>query len=671
MTSLSMNLVKRVERLPKPARATEAMQPLFEAVSNSIHSTQDKFGAKVSSQGRIYVEVTTNRSKSDVGATVSDNGIGLDKTNYDAFVTTDTDNKIAIGGKGVGRLLWLDCFEKIHVETIYKDKDGLRKRSFDFRLSANEQITNYKESGKGLEAAKTGMNITFTGLRNNGYLERFPGRATYVFQHFMSHFLPTFIGGKSPYVSVTCGDETREFPDAIKEIIYRRSTVESDTPTYGKLKIELMECDKTASADLDGRHFVHFIAHDRTVHSQNIDGRLGLKYFGDNLDRVFHACIFGDFLNKNVNQERTRFTFDDATIENIVNDICMPNIGSFLSGPLSEQSNEQARVVEEIVATYPSVKFGPIEELQKHVPSGELANDAIYSHLARQRFRRDQKQAEKIKDALNKLKGVGIDQGSLKNTIIEASKAIEDSEQRSLAEYIVRRKVVLDFLALLLEKVRNDTKDSAFQHESVLHTFICPMGIATVGRRKGLVEPASHDLWVVDERLTFAEYFSSDVAFDDLAKEFKSRERPDVAIFDYVHGLRESDDSSKIILVEFKRPGRTSYEAHENPQLQVERYIRRLQSGEEMDVRGRPIAFNMDAIFYCYIVADCVGSMHEWTYSWGRTADGRGRIYQPNSGFKGTIELIGWDNLLEDAKGRNKAFFDRAGISEKNFFSNN
>jgi hypothetical protein len=36
-------------------------------------------------------------------------------TNYEAFATTDTDNKIHIGGKGVGRLLWLDCLRDIEV----------------------------------------------------------------------------------------------------------------------------------------------------------------------------------------------------------------------------------------------------------------------------------------------------------------------------------------------------------------------------------------------------------------------------------------------------------------------------------------------------------------------------------------------------------------------------
>jgi hypothetical protein len=579
MASLSMNLVKRVERLPKPSRAREAMQPLFEAISNSIHSTQEKFDTKVGSHGRIYVEVSTDRAKSNVSASVADNGVGLNKKHYEAFVTTDTDNKIDIGGKGIGRLLWLDCFERIHVDTIFSEGKSLRRRSFDFRLSKDEQITNYQETTKSLDRASTGMTVSFRGLRDNGYLETFPGRSSYVLQHFMSHFLPTFIGGKSPFISLTCGDETWEFPKAIDKIIRRRLTVESATREYGKLTIELLECEKTASADLKGRHFIHFIAHDRTVHSQNIDGRLGLRYFGKDADSVFHACLFGGFLNRHVNQERTRFTFDDATIENIVNDVCIPHVDKFLAEPISEQKKEQAKVVEQIVATYPSVKFGSITELQKHVPSGELADDAIYSHLARQRFRRDQKQAEKIKEAFKKLKADNIDPDSLSKAIAEGSRAIEDSEQRSLAEYIVRRKVVLEFLGLLLQKVRNVATGSAFQKESVLHTFICPMRIATVGHRKGLIEPASHDLWVIDERLTFAEYFSSDVAFDDLAKEFKSKERPDLVIFDHIHGLREADDSSRILLIEFKRPGRTSYSDNENPQHQIERYIRKLQSG--------------------------------------------------------------------------------------------
>jgi len=299
-----------------------------------------------------------------------------------------------------------------------------------------------------------------------------------------------------------------------------------------------------------------------------------------------------------------------------------------------------------------------------------LHKDAIYGHLSRERFRRDEKQAEKIRNVLTRLKDGSADATTFTSTIAEASKALEDAEQRSLAEYVVRRKVVLDFIEILLEKSRDDDRDSAFQREDILHSFICPVRVNNVSEGKGrrVDASSSHDLWIVDERLTFTEYFSSDVEFNVLAEEFDSEERSDVLIFDHVHGLRQTDEPSKVLLVEFKRPGRTSYSENENPQFQVEKYVQRLQSGKLNDVRGRPVRLDHNAIFYCYIVADIVGRLDEWTFTWQRTADGRGRIYRPNGGFHGSIELIGWDSLIEDARARNKAFFDRAGISGKSFF---
>lgn len=670
-TSLKPNLVKRIERLPKPSSASSALQPLFEAISNAIHSTQSRFEHAVSRRGEVYVVVSTNRNKEEVWATVEDNGSGLDEKNWEAFLTTDTDNKITIGGKGVGRLLWLDCFESISISSNFKYGDEVRRRSFNFVLHPEHQIQNASVVTLSPNT-ETSFFVKFKGLRQNGYLEKFPGRDSYIFQHVTSHFLPIFIGGRAPRVNVTIGDKTHNYPDAIREIVRRRepeiSIVSND---YGSLTLILMECDKVASADLKGLHFIHFIANDRTVHSQSIDGKLGLKCFGDNDDRVFHAILTGVYLDRNVNQERTAFTFEDAVIDKIVNDFCIPHIENFLSAPLAKLSGEQRQIIENIASTYPSVAFGNADELQGKVPSGALKGDAIYAHLARERFRRDEKQAEKIRGVLTRLKDSATNANSFAAAIADASKALEDAEQRSLAEYVVRRKVVLDFIELLLEKVRDLSSDAAYQREDILHSFICPLKINNTIDGKGRrVEPsASHDLWIIDERLTFAEYFSSDVEFDALAKAFDSKDRSDILIFDYVHGLRQTDEPSKVLLVEFKRPGRTNYDESENPQFQVERYVQRLQSGRLTDVRGRPVKLDRNTIFYCYIIADIVGKLDEWTFTWQHTADGRGRLYRPNGGFLGSVELIGWDALIEDARARNRAFFDRAGISGKSFFS--
>ena len=669
MTSLRPNLVKRIERLPKPSNVAGAMQPLFEAVSNAIHSTQGKFGDQVVQRGRVTLSIDTNRKKENVWATVEDNGFGLDEANWDAFTTTDTDNKAAIGGKGVGRLLWLDCFENISVNSVFDAAEGRKRRTFEFVLAQEDQIRDPKISDATTEPT-TSFFVKFSGLRDNGYRDKFPGRDSFIFQHLTSHFLPIFIGGRGPRVTVSVGIESREYPEAINSIVKRRETgVAIDTKEYGILSLTLMECEKVASRDLKGSHFVHFIAHDRTVISQSIDAKLGLKYLGENEDRVFHAIITGDYLDDNVNQERTAFLFPDSVIERIINEHCTSHIDKFLVDPLGKLSTSQIATIEKITESYPSVAFGDSKELQKNLPSGELSPDAIYGHLSRERFRRDQRQAQQVRSVLTRLKEGTANVESFSAAIEAARDAIEEVEQRSLAEYVVRRKVVLDFIEILLQNVRDDSRDSSYQREDILHSFICPLRVNALASGKKVEPATSHDLWIIDERLTFAQYFSSDVEFSALSSAVESDERPDVLIFDYVHGLRQTKEPTKVLLVEFKRPGRTSYGDAENPQAQVERYIRRMLGGHLTDVRGRPIRLDQNAIFYCFIVADIVGKLDDWTFTWRRTADGRGRLYQPDHGFNGSIEIIGWDALLSDARARNEAFFDKIGISGKSFFS--
>jgi hypothetical protein len=65
MPSLKPNLVKRIARLPKPTNTAAALQPLFEAISNSIHSTQAKFGGRVAARGRIVIDITQDRKKGE------------------------------------------------------------------------------------------------------------------------------------------------------------------------------------------------------------------------------------------------------------------------------------------------------------------------------------------------------------------------------------------------------------------------------------------------------------------------------------------------------------------------------------------------------------------------------------------------------------------------------
>ena len=122
MPSLSSDIVGRVKRLPLRPSASSALMPLFEAVSNALHAVQDRFKEATAERGTIEIEAhrykTGSLSGHISGFTISDNGIGLTRENFDSFLMPDSQYKIARGGKGVGRLGWLKVFRDIRVDPV-------------------------------------------------------------------------------------------------------------------------------------------------------------------------------------------------------------------------------------------------------------------------------------------------------------------------------------------------------------------------------------------------------------------------------------------------------------------------------------------------------------------------------------------------------------------------
>ena len=92
---------------------------MFEAVSNAFYALEDRFGQKQLAEGRVTITVSDLADPEKIEVVVGDNGIGIDKARYDAFCEIDTDFKRLKGGKGVGRLFWLDAFGEIRVDSIY------------------------------------------------------------------------------------------------------------------------------------------------------------------------------------------------------------------------------------------------------------------------------------------------------------------------------------------------------------------------------------------------------------------------------------------------------------------------------------------------------------------------------------------------------------------------
>ena len=137
-----------------------------------------------------------------------------------------------------------------------------------------------------------------------------------------------------------------------------------------------------------------------------------------------------------------------------------------------------------------------------------------------------------------------------------------------------------------------------------------------------------------------------------------SAERPVLLIWDKLHGLSSDEDPIKrLMLVEFKKPGRRQYPDRYSPLNQVSRYLNQLKNGDIENIHNRRVRVADDCLYFCYVVADIVGNLEMHTSTWKTTADGRGRWIELGGKFRGTLEVIEWRDLVQDARARNAAYF--------------
>lgn len=216
MPALTPNIENRVRKLPKPSNATQSLQPLFEAVSNAMFAIEDRYDAH-DGKGRIDITVSKLADPAAIEISIADDGIGLDGRRYAAFCELDTDFKKSRGGKGVGRLFWLDAFSDIQVDSSYALGWGMAKRAFAFVLNNSEQVIPSAEDEPAATTEAHGTRVRFKGIRTKEYAEPFPKRADTFLRYFSAHFIADFLIGSGPTILVDVDGEAVEYPKAVSD----------------------------------------------------------------------------------------------------------------------------------------------------------------------------------------------------------------------------------------------------------------------------------------------------------------------------------------------------------------------------------------------------------------------------------------------------------------------
>lgn len=111
---MQVDLEGRVRNISLPQ--AYGLRPLFEAVVNSIDAISE-----TAAGGKVEVRVLRDTAQIPLGIgdsalqaissfEIIDSGAGFNSKNWEAFQQCDTTAKVTKGGKGIGRLLFLNPF---------------------------------------------------------------------------------------------------------------------------------------------------------------------------------------------------------------------------------------------------------------------------------------------------------------------------------------------------------------------------------------------------------------------------------------------------------------------------------------------------------------------------------------------------------------------------------
>ena len=662
---LSVDFAGRIRN--STLKRKDALVPVFEAIVNSIQAIED--AGMDDSECLICVKLerrgVLDGGMSDAeltGFTVTDNGIGFDDVNFESFMTADSQLKERRGGKGIGRFCWLKVFDEVTVDSTYRDHGDLRRRQFEFNLNSSSVDDSAIDAAQGF----TGTTIQLKNVKRD-YLSCIPATGKEIAEHVVQHFLAYLLTPTCPTIVVDdAGEKTyvgRILEDMLESGVTReRLDVEGHTFELVHLKMKVGEA--TTKGSMQACRLV-MCADSREVTARDI---LGLpKGFGtwliNNHGFSYTGVLTGGYLNDHVSADRRSFDLsaeDDGPLEEVsietITSAASAAARDFLQDLIDDAVSGQRRQIEQ----YVTEEAPQYRHLMKYASEGvdDISIGASREEMdeSLHKLKRNLEKSIRAdnKDLIRKLENNQISSDEYMEEYARQVKRVSDVSESILAEYVVHRRAILNIYRAAL----NRQSDDAFKREAYLHDLIYPRRTTS----DDIAYPA-HNLWLIDERLTYSSFISSDMPFDGNTHE----ERPDVLVLNYPTFVSADQTDGlpydTVTILELKRPDRDDYTDSDNPIDQLLHYATKIRSGNARDTRGRYIAVNENTRMYLYAICDMTPKLQQLLDMRGfmETADGQGRVlYNPK--LRATIEVLPFEKVYRDANMRNQAYFRILGI---------
>ena len=665
-----VNIKRTVENI----RAnTTVYSPIVEVVVNALQSIESAgrhdghIAIRIQRDGQIEMDGGLPEIRS---FEVEDNGLGFTEANRESFDTLYSDLKISEGGKGFGRFICLKYFANVSIDSVFAEGEKLKRRTFSMGKDSDIIINEKVADALAETAIKTIVHLK--DVKEKKFTDK---KLETIARNLAERLLPNFLikdyvcpvivlaesdGGES-----ICLNEwvSNEISGMIKEI---------EVPD-GEFTLKAFEVDEPFVVRLfklyspkNQKSKISLVAHRREVSGSPIDDYVP-EFSEDFYDKdvsgesvsernyIIKAYVFGPYLDRHVSLERGGFEFPkerdlhhgigQAEIEEKSAAIAKEAVGTDVVGR-QEKKRERVHTYVEEEAPWHRVL---LEKIDLSGMPLNPSNEEIESRQQKEKFT----QEAQIKRDVSKILSSGDLEG-LEQSVKDIIEKISGTSRNDLIHYIAMRRNILDLFGKSLQWDENQKYSS----EGFVHDIIFP--------RKGDIFKTpfqEHNLWIIDERLNFTNYLSSDVPLDG-----GRTERPDLIAYDRRVVFRGDNESSNpVTIFEFKKPQRDDFvnkSSDEDPVEQIVRYVNDIVDGKFKTPEGMKILVAPNTPFYGFVVCNLTAKVERWL--------DREKDFKPMPdkqgwfSWKGNInlyiEVLSWEKVLKDAQMRNKVFFHKLGI---------
>lgn len=642
---------------------SEPLLPLYEAVVNSIQSinqaniSDGQIHIKIEREGSISLFERENWETDIDNIIIQDNGVGFTEDNFKSFNTYASDLKKMLGCKGVGRMIWLKAFASVKVESTYFESGSWFHRAFTFdKVNAVGNETKERVDGDA-------HNVTIISLQNLRSKNRAstPKKLSTIARDLLNHCFIYFVMGKAPRITISDETETISinnlFDNIRKEDI---STVEFSIEDKAFRLIHFKNYNPNSSI-----HCLNMCANDRRVSSTNLQSvfnGVNSKFINAQGAFVYNGYITSEYLDENVNRERTSFNISDTESSMFAkvtkNEIIAKAVElalDYLRDELVAYNNSKREKIEHFVRNVNPRYRLLLRRYPECIDNILIFNDEDKMEL--ELFKQEQQYKLKLKEEgkeLEKIIKTNVNADNIVKKTTEYAEKLSEMGKSSLAEYILHRKTVLD----LLERNLKYQDNNQYAYEQSIHQIVFPMQ-----QTSDDIDYTAHNLWLIDEKLSYHYYLASDKKIKSMDPiQSDSKKEPDITIFDSPFAFTDENEQPfrNITIIEFKRPGREAYGDSENPIQQVIEYMDDFTNGKIKTKDGLTIDGTSNIRFFCYILCDISEKLHKYIkqYDFQLTPDLQG-YYLYSKSYNAYMEIIPYNKMIKDSKKRNKILFDK------------